>query len=475
MTGTGAPAADTGYAVTALVLLPPGSGVVLAAAVDQDQGVVGDPVTVTATVTAGGLPVTGAAVRAEVFHPDGDTTTGLVLVDDGTGGDTVAGDGVYTGVFTATTLTGDYDVVVSAEGTAPAFAREQRLDFAVAPSATAFSGTFSDRGVDADGDGRFDQLVVDVGVDVDVAAAYRVLGTLSDGAGTAIQQLQVELQLPPGPQTVPLAFDGALLFALGHDGPYLLEDLVVEDVATETGLAVGPAYTTASYAHTDFQRPPLLLTGNASDHGAHTVHMERLPFEELVVEVEVDTTVAADVQAAAKLYAEDGTFVAADNPLSSLDPGLVMVAFHFRASQIFRTGKPGPYTLQLLSIWGTSTDGGPVSLQAPGVVAVTQPYRLEDFAPSPRFTVGGTVTGMVGAGLELELAAEGPPGTPATTTLRRSGNGPFTFTFPTLVGGNPYQVRVKTQPANPVQVCTVANASGTIADANVTNVEVQCV
>ena len=53
--------------------------------------------------------------------------------------------------------------------------------------------------------------------------------------------------------------------------------------------------------------------------------------------------------------------------------------------------------------------------------------------------------------------------------------GPFTFNFPTLVSGNPYQVRVKTQPTNPVQVCTVANASGTIEDDNVTNVEVHCV
>ena len=167
---------------------------------------------------------------------------------------------------------------------------------------------------------------------------------------------------------------------------------MVEDVATLTGLADGPTYTTAAYAHTDFQRPPLLLSGNTSDHGAHMLHMERLPFEELVVEVEVDTMVAVEVEAAAKLYAEDGTFVAADSTASSLLPGLVRVEFRFRASQIFQAGKPGPYTLQLFSIWETSTDGTAVSLQAPGVVAVTQPYRLEDFAPSPGFTVGGTVT-----------------------------------------------------------------------------------
>jgi hypothetical protein len=476
VTGTGVPAPDVGYAVTALVELPPGSGVVLTAAVDPDQGAIGDPVTITATITADGLPVTGAAVRAEVFHPDGDTTTEVVLVDDGTGGDAVAGDGVYSGVFAATTLIGDYDVVVSVEGPASTFTREQQLDFAVVSSASTFSGSFSDRGVDTDGDGRFDQLVIDVGLEVDVEAAYRVFGTLSDGAGTAIQQLRVEQQLAPGPQTVSLAFDGAALFALGHDGPFLLEDLVLEDVATETGLAVGPTYTTAAYAHTDFQRPPLLLTGNTSDHGAHTVHMERLPFEELVVEVEVDTMVAVEAEAAAKLYAEDGTFVAVANTASSLEPGLVMVEFRFRAGQIFQAGKPGPYTVQLFGIWGTSADGTAVSLQAPGVVAVTQPYRLEDFAPSPGFTVGGTLTGMIGSRqVELELATEGPPGTPPITTLRPR-NGQFTFFLsPRLVSGNSYQVRVSQQPTDPVQVCTVTNASGTIEDANVTNVEVHCV
>jgi hypothetical protein len=308
-----------------------------------------------------------------------------------------------------------------------------------------------------------------------VEAAYRLFGTLSDGAGTVIEQLRVEQQLPPGPQTMSLAFDGALLFALGHDGPYLLDGLVIEDVATLTGLAVGPAYTTAAYAHTDFQRPPLLLTGTTSDRGEHTLHMERPPFEELVVEVEVDALVAVDVQATANLYAEDGAFVAPGSTSSSLVPGPAMVAFRFPAFEIFRAGKPGPYSLQLLSLRGTAADGTAMSFQPPGVVAVTQPYRVEEFAPSPRFTVGGTVTGLVGTGMQLELSAVGPPGTPATTTLSRRVDGPFTFIVPKLVSGNPYEVRVKTQPGTPVQVCTVTNASGTIEDANVTNVDVRCV
>jgi hypothetical protein len=112
-------------------------------------------------------------------------------------------------------------------------------------------------------------------------------------------------------------------------------------------------------------------------------------------------------------------------------------------------------------------------LRVPGVVAVTQAYALEDFAESPRYTVGGTVTGLAGAGLTLEISATGPSG-PSTIPLR-PGNGAFTFSVPALVTGNPYEVRVTNQPTNPVQVCSVVNGAGNIGTANVTSVTVQCV
>jgi hypothetical protein len=74
VTGTGVPSPDTAYAVAALAQLPAGTGVVLAAAADQDQYVVGEPVTITATLTAEGVPVTDATVTAKVTDPDGATT-----------------------------------------------------------------------------------------------------------------------------------------------------------------------------------------------------------------------------------------------------------------------------------------------------------------------------------------------------------------------------------------------------------------
>ena len=80
------------------------------------------------------------------------------------------------------------------------------------------------------------------------------------------------------------------------------------------------------------------------------------------------------------------------------------------------------------------------------------------------FTVGGNVSGLSGAGLVLSLNS-------GSQTLPVAANG--SFTFPTgLANGTGYAVTVGTQPAG--QTCSVANGSGVIAGANVTNVAVTC-
>ncbi|HKX46780.1 MAG TPA: hypothetical protein VJP77_08760, partial [Planctomycetota bacterium] len=80
------------------------------------------------------------------------------------------------------------------------------------------------------------------------------------------------------------------------------------------------------------------------------------------------------------------------------------------------------------------------------------------------FTVGGTVTGLTGAGLVLNLNG--------SEDLPIAADGPFTFTT-TLAGGQAYTVTVTTDPVG--QVCNLTNAAGTIAAASVTDVQADCV
>ncbi len=79
------------------------------------------------------------------------------------------------------------------------------------------------------------------------------------------------------------------------------------------------------------------------------------------------------------------------------------------------------------------------------------------------FTVGGTVTGLSGSGLVLATAG-------ATVPVAASGG----FTFPAEKSGTSYDVTVTAQPSNPAQTCTVANGSGLVGSASVTNIVVSC-
>jgi len=81
------------------------------------------------------------------------------------------------------------------------------------------------------------------------------------------------------------------------------------------------------------------------------------------------------------------------------------------------------------------------------------------------FSVGGAISGLVGTGLVLQNNGAG--------NLAVAGDGPFTF-IERVAPGAAYNVTVLTQPSSPAQTCAIANGSGSIAAANVTNVSVSC-
>lgn len=109
---------------------------------------------------------------------------------------------------------------------------------------------------------------------------------------------------------------------------------------------------------------------------------------------------------------------------------------------------------------------GCVGMGAPAVATIN--VYDNDTPADPNagtYTVGGTVTGLMGSGLVLNGFG--------TREVTVNENGPFTFEdrWP---DGLPYDVVVTSQPTGPSQVCSVANGSGTVQGANVTDVLVTC-
>ncbi|WP_419420512.1 hypothetical protein ACNVED_04215 [Legionella sp. D16C41] len=110
--------------------------------------------------------------------------------------------------------------------------------------------------------------------------------------------------------------------------------------------------------------------------------------------------------------------------------------------------------------------GGPMVCSQGNLNQCYQPSPLHRLVitrgPDAAYTLGGTVFGLVGT---IVLANNNG----VTLTL----NADDKFTFPTeLLPGSTYAVTIQNQPAN--QTCTVANSTGIITNANITNITVNC-
>jgi hypothetical protein len=103
-----------------------------------------------------------------------------------------------------------------------------------------------------------------------------------------------------------------------------------------------------------------------------------------------------------------------------------------------------------------------------GSANVTSPAVSCTPNSTPQYTVTVNVSGFA-SGPTLVLQLDG------ISQLAITGNGSATFS--TLLGtGENYVVTLRTQPAPPpTQTCTIANGSGTIGTANITNVNVTCI
>lgn len=80
------------------------------------------------------------------------------------------------------------------------------------------------------------------------------------------------------------------------------------------------------------------------------------------------------------------------------------------------------------------------------------------------YTISGSVSGLSGTGMTLQNSGN---------NLVINTNGSFTFATP-VASGATYTVTTNIQPSTPAQTCTVTNGSGTVTNANITNVTVTC-
>ena len=345
------PAGEEGYVLTGVLL---GTSISLTADASQSTYTAGDPIVIHAGVQNGASPAAGATASAKAVLPDGATET-TALRDDGAGDDQAAGDGIYSGRLVDTAQSGLYRVLVEAAGSATQpFQRDVLLSVPVATAASDFSGTYTDAGNDTNGNGLWDELIIDVGLTIGQAGQYRLFGLLTDTSGRPIATTEVTTELAAGAQQASLRFDGAALFEQQVDGPYRLSVVRLGEEGAEAVLPLAErvdAYTTQSYRHDDFERPAIFAPGTGTDRGIDTDGDGVL--DQLEIKLNVDVLNANTYNWTGRLVDSNGAEIGFATNSGALSQGMNELAFVFDGELIGQNGVDGPYFLKDVLIYSS--------------------------------------------------------------------------------------------------------------------------
>ena len=188
----------------------------------------------------------------------------------------------------------------------------------------------------------------------------------------------------------------------------------------------------------------------------------------------------ADITDVEVVCVNDGTDFSVGGTVSGLVPNSFAVLFNFSTFEQLLVPANGPFSFLQKQANGTEYDvqasndpASPVTCSVTnglGVIVGADVTDIEVDCMPTTYSVGGTVSALVGSGLVLQNNGG--------DDLPINGNGIFTFAGE-LEQGEAYAVSVKTQPSGPSQTCFVSGGGNTegggiITENDITTILVTC-
>jgi hypothetical protein len=374
-----------------------GSPIKVALASDRGSYTVGTTVVLSAFVFNGTMPVTNATVDVLVMdqtHPE-ISPTSVTMTDSGSH-DAAQGDGIYTGTYSAATG-GKFIAGLRVSGTSPggaAYVRNSATDFRILPPLASFT-TFSDAGVDDNGNGLFDRVVVTANLQVQQAGVYRLELTLV-ASNSEQTQANTTVTLSTGAQQMTVAFTAKQIAELGVNGPYTIKNATLYHTSDPeepiAAFSENGGQTTA-YALSSLERPVLKFTGNNTVSGIDTNSNGK--FDLLRIQVELNTLTAATYDWSGTLKDSAGKTIQSLDATSTLSVGSNTLTFDFDGIKIAENGVNGPYTLGSVLVFNPQN-----TVHEPELLK-TQAFSVNDFecSDAPATTVQSltlTPTSVIG-------------------------------------------------------------------------------
>jgi hypothetical protein len=307
--------------------------------------------------TEGTQTLKGLSINASLDRVDapGFAPVALNFRDDGSAGDTTAGDGLYTATFQPG-LAGEFQVYATLTGltsSGQSFQRTASATFRVKPPAATFLRTFVDRGIDLDGDGLLDQIGVTPHLDIQQAGKYKIAVTLKASNNTSLTASLVT-DLGAGAADPEVLFETSdIRQFLAVNGPYEVSEVLAEKIDEEPILTADEAFSlgeTAAYEIDALQHEAIELRPGAVAEGVDTNSNSR--YDILRVSLPIEFLYAGFYRWSARLVDANGTEVALAAGSGSFSAGHAILLLEFDGSLIGKNGVNGPYFVRNLIIYG---------------------------------------------------------------------------------------------------------------------------
>ena len=291
-------------------------------------------------------PLTGQTVIAQIVTPDNTVQT-MNLLDDGSGGDTLAGDGIYSGNLLAH-VPGTYYAIAQL----PGIDSQTHIETPVSNGHATLTGVYSEAVIDTDSNGLYEALLIRASVESDTSGEYVLHGTLYDAHGAMIGSQRTRATLTAGASTMALRFDSTSL--KNHPAPFTLQTVYLADASlTLTDSAIA-AYSTAAYPADTFNKPPIQITG-FQEHTPDSDSDGR--YDALTLDVSVHFPEAGRYTWSGALLDVTGQKVSHLSGQIDAEAGTQQIPMSFDGRMLYQQGQDGPYRLaDMLFYTGTAAE-----------------------------------------------------------------------------------------------------------------------
>lgn len=353
---------------------------------DKHIYVAGETVLIEASLENGRANVIDTNLHINGWLP-GSTPLQLDFSDNGTSGDRIAGDGIYSTQFTAPAPSIGRSPYLSLQiaANSPTLSRLGIAEIAVRPATArlALTQPMTVSTTDINYNQQFETLSLRPSIYVSQTGHFRLSGKLIDVDGREVATASTSTHLTgdllnPGYRALTLTFSGIQIRQHGQHGQYRLSDLKLFDENNSPILidSATSALAVSGYQSSDFEgaAPRILqIEHTAIDTDGNG------RYNQLVMTITLTGTSVGDYRYSGQLKDTNGASVSWAQGRTSLPEGLSTITLAFSSTSISENLSDGPYLLSDLTLQQINSVGyrGYGTMLRPNYS--TPAYRYTDF------------------------------------------------------------------------------------------------